>query len=304
MKINLSIRSFLIATTSLMSAIALLQHKGFISIEGADMSARLKSAVKKATDASPQNRFWAAYAFTLRPELTIDPVKGEDVGGMSDAAVYIGRASNSPGGTRNVGVFILYDPGGEAIVRVEIYNLDRRGAYAGLPVYWLGHVTAKESLGYLRGVINSNSGRKVAGNATLALAMHDDPSVSGILKEQVHRSKDSWVRKTAIHWLGFIGGEDDFLESLVTSDKETTAFRAAAAYALGESASIPLSIMTGLYRTALPIEVRRALLYSIANNADRNGVFEFLRKVASNDPDSEARRQARGWLSETPDGKR
>jgi hypothetical protein len=104
--------------------------------------------------------------------------------------------------------------------------------------------------------------------------------------------------------LGFIGRENSFLAELVTNDKETTSLRKAAAYALGESDSIPLSTLTALYGTTLPLEVRRALLYSIAANADQNAAFEFLRKVANNDPDSEARRQARRWLSDKPDGKR
>src|SRR5262249_52616112 len=187
------IGSFLIATTSLFGSISLLQDKGFIAVEGPDLPAKLAAAIKKAAGASPQTRFWVAYSFALRPEVTIDPAKGEFIGDSNDISnlsVFIGRASNSPGGTNNVGVFLLHDPGGKVIVRVEIYNLDRQGQYTGLPVYWLGRVRTGESLNFLSGVINSNPGSRVAENATLALALHDDPSVSDILKKQVRTSTD------------------------------------------------------------------------------------------------------------------
>jgi hypothetical protein len=285
-----------------------LQREDFITVEGPDMHAKLTGAIKKAAIAAPRAHFWVAYSFPLRPDVTIDPAKGEFVGSandLSDLSVFIARASNSPGGTRNVGVFLLHNPGGAAISRVEIYNLDRRGKLGGYPVYWLGRPTCEESLSLLQRVIGSNPGTKAAENATLAIALHDDPRVGGKLKELARASTDVRARKPAIHWLGFSGGEYSFLAELVANTREPVTVRKAAASAIGVSGnSVPLSTLTGLYETVTELGVRRALLYPISINADQEGALNFLRKVAKTDFDAEARRQAASWLHEKADAKR
>jgi hypothetical protein len=302
------IKSFLMVTTSLFGSISLSQNKGFITVDGPDLSAKLATAIKKAAGASRQTRFWVAYTFALRPEATIDPTKGEFIGDKDDIStlsVFIARASNSPGGTKNVGVFLLYDPGGKTVARVELYNLDRQTKYAGFPVYWLGLPPNPESLSFLRGVINANPMSKVAENATLALALHDDPGVSDMLKEQAQTSTDLRARKTAVHWLGFIGRENSFLEGLIVGDQVPTPLRKAAALALGESsAPVQLSTLTRLYATPVPLEVRRTLLYSISINADQAAVLEFLHKVADSDVDAASKKQARYWLNEKAEARR
>lgn len=302
------IKSALLVITSLSNPVTSSQRENFIPVEGADMQAKLTMAIKKAAGALPRTRFWVAYSFPLRPDVTIDPVKGEFIGSandLSDLAVFIARASNSPGGTRNVGVFLLHDPGGKVISRVEIYNLDRQSKFGGAPVYWLGRPTYEESLSLLQRVINSNPRSKVAENATLAVALHDDRRVSDKLRELARTSTDDRARKSAIHWLGFTGGEHSFLAELVANTREPTTVRKAAASAFGVgSRSVPLPILTGLYETVTEVVVRRALLYPISINANQEGSANFMRKVAKTDFDAESRRQAASWLREKAEAKR
>jgi hypothetical protein len=308
MNLQTLIRSALLVITSLSSQAAPAQQReDFIKIEATDMKSGLAEAVRAAKGAHAEGGFWVAYPLPVRQDVVIDPDKGEFVGDADDIhrlPIFIGRASNSPGGTRNAGVFMLYGPGGASVTRVEVYNLDRAGKYRGLPVYWLGKPAASESLGLLRAIIDANPGTDVAENATLALALHDDPAVRGALEDVALNSRDDRARKTALHWLGFTGGENELLARLVADDGQSVRVRGAAARALGAgSPAVSVSTLKGLYTSVVEVEVRRALLYSISINPDQRASSDFLREVAQHDFDNEARRQAAYWRSEKGEGK-
>lgn len=307
MDLQILVRSALLVITSLSGQAAPAQQReDFIKVEAADMQSGLAEAVRAAQRA--RGGFWVAYSLPVRRDVVIDPDKGEFVGDENDIhslSIFIGRASNSPGGTRNAGVFMLYEPGGTNISRVEVYNLDHAGKYRGLPVYWLGQPAAAESLSLLRGIIDAHPGTEVAENATLALALHDDPAVRGALEEIALNSHDDRARKTAIHWLGFTGGENELLARLVADDRQSVGVRRAAARALGAgSPAVPMATLRSLYMSVVEVEVRRALLYSISINPDRRASSDLLREIAQHDFDPEARRRAAYWLSERGEGKR
>jgi hypothetical protein len=309
MNLHILIRSALFVITSLSGQAApAQQRKDFIKVEAADMKSGVAEAVRAAKGSHAEGGFWVAYPLPVRPDVIIDPDKGEFVGDADDIhrlSIFIGRASNSPGGTRNAGVFMLYGPGGTNVTRVEVYNLDRAGKYRGLPVYWLGKPAAAESLSLLRGIIDANPGTDVAENATLALALHDDPAVRGALEQLALNSRDDRARKTALHWLGFTGGENELLARLVADDGQSVRVRSAAARALGAgSPAVPVATLRSLYTSVVEVEVRRALLYSISINPDRGASSDLLLEVAQHDFDPEARRQAAYWLSERGEGKR
>ena len=309
MNLQTFIRSALLVLTSLSGATTSPQQReDFIKVQAPDMKAGLDEAIRAANGSQSRGSFWVAYPLPLRQDVVIDPEKGEFVGDADDIhklSVFLARAATSPGGTRNAGVFLLYGPGGASVTGVEIYNLDRAGKYRGLPVYWLGKPAAVESMSLLRGIIDSNPGGAVAESATRALALHDDPSVRGSLEEIARAARDERARRMALHWLGFSGGENDFLARLVADDRESAPVRKAAATALGAgSPPVSVSTLTGLYENVAELGVRRALLYSVSINPDQRAAAEFLRKVVAHDFDNEARRQAAYWLSEKAEEKR
>jgi HEAT repeat protein len=278
-----------------------LQRERFITVEGADLRSKLETAIRMGRSLSPQTRFWTAYSFDVRSGVAVDPEVGEFRGSMSsygDTTVFFGKANGANVETRNLGVFVLHEADAAGSVsRVEIYNLDRKREYSGYPVYWLGRGANEESLNYLRALIESNPSDKIAQNATVAIGLHDDPRVSDVLKTLVRGSKNQEVRRTAVHWLGFIGVETNFLADLVRNEAEDEDVRRAAGHALGVSSDpASLSVLMGLYETVANRELKRSLVHSISINQNQDAAIDFLIKLAKTERDGEARNQALFWL--------
>ncbi len=276
------------------------QGQSFINVEGADLRSKLETAAQMGRARSPQTRFWAAYSFDVRPGVAVDPDAGEFRGSMTsygDMTVFFGKTNGIAVETRNLGVFVLYEPDGRSVVRVEVYNLDRKREYSGFPVYWLGRGGNEESLNFLRGLAEMNLDNRVVENATVAVALHDDPRVGEVLKSLVRNSKNQEVRRTAVHWLGITGVETSFLADLVRNENEDGEVRRAAGHALGVS-SDPTSLTTliNLYGSVGEQELRRSLIHSISINSNQEPAIDFLIKLAKSERDGEARNQALFWL--------
>jgi len=296
-----SIITYLFLIVSFIAPAPQTQTARFITVEGATLRARYDAALKMGRNASPQTRFWTAYSFDVRPGVAVDPEAGEFNGSMTnygDTTVFFGRSGGTMVETRNLGIFMLHEADGSSVSRVEIYNLDRKREYAGYPVYWLGRGGNEESLSFLRGFVEANQANKVAGNATLAIALHDDPRVSEMLKTLARNSSTNMdARRTAVHWLGITGGETDFLASLVRDEREERDLRRVAGHALGISGDpAAINVLINLYNTIGDRELRRNLIHSISINSNQDPAIDFLIKVAKTDPDREAKSQALFWL--------
>ncbi len=276
------------------------QNQGFINVEGADLRSKLETAAQRGRAAAPQTRFWAAYSFDVRPGVAVDPDGGEFRGSMmnyDNMTIFVGKSGVPNMETRNLGVFLLYEPDGKTVSRVEVYNLDRKREYSGYPVYWLGRGGNEESLNFLRGLAESNQAERVVEHATVAVALHDDPRVSEVLKSLVRNSKNMDVRRTAVHWLGVTGVETSFLADLVRNENEDGDVRRSAGHALGVSSDpASLSTLVNLYGSVADQELRRNLIHSISINSNQEPAIDFLIKLAKTERDGEARNQALFWL--------
>jgi HEAT repeat protein len=290
------------------SQTAKTQAPSFIPVEGAGLKDKLDGALKKARAASPaKTLFWTAYSFDVRPGVAVDPSVQEFHGSMDNSGnttVFIGTSHGMTVETRNLGVFILRDAANGAISRLDIYNLDKRHEYGGYPVYWLDRAGNDESLAYLRGFVETSqastarSQSLIAEHATLAIGLHDDARVGGILKDFVRNSKDRKIRSTSVFWLGQVG-EQSFLADLVRNEKEDSDLRSHAAHAIGESHDkTALATLQSLYQTVSHKDVRHSLIHAIAENEDTDAAIAFLLKVAKSDPDREARQHAVHRLGE------
>jgi HEAT repeat protein len=276
------------------------QRERFIKVEGIDLRARLETATKMGRAASPQTPFWTAYSFDVRPGVAVDPQANGFSGSMNtygDITVFMDKPNSGSIETRNLGVFLLYEPDGNSISRVEVYNLDRQREYSGYPVYWLARGANEESLNLLRSLAESNQASKVAERATVAIALHADPRVGDVLKTLVRKLTNQDVRRTAVHWLGFTGVETSFLTDLVRNESEDGEVRRAAGHALGVSSDpASLGALMNLYGTVADRELRRNLIHSISINSNQDPAVDFLIKIAKTDSDREARNQALFWL--------
>src|SRR5215208_7852109 len=112
--------------------IAQLQTQRFITVEGADLKSKLDAAIKQGRARSPQTRFWVAYSYDVRPGVAVDPGELQFSGNMENfggVTVFTGTSNGVAIETRNLGVFLLVEPGDTTISRVEVYNLDRTREY-------------------------------------------------------------------------------------------------------------------------------------------------------------------------------
>jgi HEAT repeat protein len=277
------------------------QRERFITVEGADLRSKLETAIKMGRGASPSTPFWTAYSFDVRSGVAVDPEAGEFRGSMNnygDMTIFFGKSNGASVETRNLGVFVLHEgDAAKSLSRVEVYNLDRKREYSGYPVYWLGRGGNEESLNYLRALAESNQPDKVMEHAAVAIALHDDPRVPDVLKTLVRNSKNNDVRRTAVHWLGFIGVETNFLADLVRNENEDEDVRRSAGHALGVSSDpASLGVLTNLYGTIAHSELKRNLIHSISINQNQDAAIDFLIKLAKTERDGEARNQALFWL--------
>ena len=269
--------------------------QSFTAVEGADLMARLDAAQTRAR--SRQTPYWSAYTFDVRPGVAVDPSIHEFNGSMNtmgDTTVFIGTtASGQPVETRNLAIFLLRDPSSNQITRMEVYNLERKREYSGYPVYWLGRANNEESLNYLRAIAAATPLDMLSERAVLAIALHDDSRVAGMLKNFISTSPNQRIRSSSVYWLGQVGGEQTFLASLVRNESEDMKIRRSAAHAIGQSHDRgAINTVQGLYESVKDVEVRRSLISAAGNSVDEQAAFAFLLGVAKNDADVESRRSA------------
>src|SRR5215475_15523639 len=245
-----------------------IQRPGFVAVEGANLSARMDAAVRLGRAA--QARYWTAYAFDVRPGVSVDM----DWNGKRTSADGVNISFDSTRETRNLGVFLLREPSDTAVTRVEVYNLDRAREYSGYRVYWLGRAGNEESLNLLRGLVeghNDKTAARVSEHATMAIALHDDTRVAGILKNFVRQSSVEKARTSAVFWLGQIGGETQFLADLTRNESEGREVRKQAAFAIGISKdSGAVSTLQNLYSSVTHREVKEQIIFAASINQDKD----------------------------------
>ena len=269
--------------------------QGFTAIEGADLMAKLEAAQTRAR--SRQTPYWSAYTFDVRSGVAIDPAIREFNGSMNtmgDTVVFVGTTTSGVTvETKNLAIFLLRDPASNQITRMEVFNLERKREYSGYPVYWLGRANNEESLNYLRAIAAATPLDMLSERAVLAIALHDDARVAGMLKNFVASSPNQRIRSSSIYWLGQVGGEQTFLASMVRNEAEDKKLRRSAAHAIGQSRDRgTVATLQGLYEGVKDPEIRRSVISAAGNSVDEQAAFVFLLNVAKNDAEWESRRTA------------
>jgi HEAT repeat protein len=273
-----------------------IQRPGFVAVEGANLSGRMDAAVKLGRAAGA--RYWTAYAFDVRPGVSVDV----DWNGKWTSVDGVNISTDSTRETRNLGVFLLREPNDKAVTRVEVYNLDRAREYSGYRVYWLGRAGNEESLNLLRGLVeahNYKTADRVSEHATMAVALHDDARVAGILKNFVRQSSVEKARTSAVFWLGQVGGETPFLADLARNESERREVRKQAAFAIGISKDgDAISTLQNLYSSVTDRDVKEQIIFAASINQDKDAAVNFLIDVAGKDNDHESRKKAIFWLGQ------
>lgn len=205
-----------------------MSKKNFINVEGDDLQARLAAAQRQAQTAS---RYWAAYKFPVRPNVSID----DESMGVNPGPGMIICGNVGEHETRSLGVFLLY--GQRELLRVEIYNLERDRNYEGWPVYWLGEVESPESLTLLSSLVRETKNEAIGGKLVNAIAVHESPQVEGLLSELARSSPLVAVRTGAVFCLGRFGQNLALVEEVAGNRREQTNVRQQAIMAIGKGRS-------------------------------------------------------------------
>jgi HEAT repeat protein len=278
--------------TQMQSATATIQS--FNVVEGNDLMSKLESAQAKAK--VRQTPFWSAYAFDVRPGVAVDAAFHEfngSINSLGDTSVMVGTNNGIIVETRNLAVFLLRDPSANQIIRMEVYNLERKREYSGYPVYWLGRANNEERLNYLRALVSAAPLDNLSERAVLGIALHDDQRVGGMLKNLIASSPNQKIRSWSIYWLGQVGGELAFLSSLVSNNAEDPKIRRQAAHAIGNSHDRgTMTTLQQLFDDIKDTDVHRSLISAVGSSDEEQAAFKFLSTVAKNDQDFESRRLA------------
>ena len=207
-----------------------MSKKNFINVAGDDLQARLAAA---QTQAQTESRYWAAYRFPVRRNISIDAESISSMGISTELGFIIGNVGEHE--TQSLGVFLLYEA--RELLRVEIYNLERERNYEGYPLYWLGEVESAESLVLLSSLVRSVKSEMMGGKLVDAIALHESPEVEGILSELTRSSPLVAVRATAVFCLGRFGQNLALAEEVAGNQAEDRYVRQQAIMAIGKGSS-------------------------------------------------------------------
>jgi HEAT repeats len=286
------------AIVLLLGAVALGQTKNFTPVDGANLKAKIDSAIIAGKANVPNGRFWVGYQFEVRPGVAVDFEIVDSAGGVYMSMDGTSMMFDPRHETRELGLFLLFDTQRDSFTRAEVYNLRRTHEFSSYPVYWAGHITNEESLNYLKSIVDSPAPEmnRLSERATFAIALHDDARVDPMLMEIVRRPIGDPMRTRAIYWLGNTGesaAKNTFFTEIIRNNQESTEARNSAMSALAMSRSAgTLPLLQNMFETMTTRELKRRALSGIARNDNSDGAATYLIKVAETEKDLELRKSA------------
>src|ERR1700752_1025910 len=281
-----------------LSVVALGQTQSFTPVDGANLKAKIDSAIIAGKANAPNGRFWVGYQFEVRPGVAIDFEIVDSAGGVYMSMDETSMMFDARHETRELGLFLLFDTQRDSFTRAEVYNLRRSHEFSGYPVYWAGHITNEESLNYLKSMADSPAPEinRLTERATFAIALHDDARVDPMLMEMVRRPIADPHRSRAIYWLGNTGesaAKNTFFTEIIRNNQESTEARQSAMSALAMSRSAStLPLLQNLFETMTTREMKRRALGGIARNDNSDAAASYLIRVAETEKDLELRKSA------------
>lgn len=278
--------------------VALGQTRSFTPVEGANLKAKIDSAITTGKANAPGGRFWVGYQFEVRPGVAIDFEIVDSAGGVYMSMDGTSMMFDTRHETRELGLFLLYETQRELFTRAEVYNLRRTREFSNYPVYWAGRVSNEESLNYLKSIADSTAPEvnRLAERAMFAIALHDDPRADTMLIDMVRKPVAEPMRSRAIYWLGNTAEsqtKNTLFTEIVRNNQESAEARHAAMSALAMSRSAAtLPLLQNLYETMTTRELKRRALSGIARNDNSDAAATYLIRTAESEKDLELRKSA------------
>ena len=273
------------------------QTEGFINVGGTNLETRMNDAMRQGE--SSDKRYWTAYSFDVRPGVAVDMQWINTDGSTSSFGVMMGGGFE----TRNLGNFVLWEAGERRIVRIEVFNMDRKHQFSGYPVYWLGAADPQESVAYMGSLARSNISNAMKERVIRALALHDEPDVVQILQGIAGAESSIRTRSAALSWLGHLEAPLRFFEEIAMNADEPMDIRKRAIAAMGNrKTSESHRLLLNLYPAVSSVELKKRVLSAISGKGFDEGAIRFLMSVARDEEaQPELRRQAVGRLGNSAD---
>jgi HEAT repeat protein len=281
-----------------LSIAVLAQTKSFIPVEGANLKAKIDSAIVTGKANTPGGRFWVGYQFEVRSGVAIDFEVVDRAGGVHIQAEGTSMSFDPRYETRELGLFLLFETQRDSFTRAEVYNLQRAREFSNYPVYWAGRISNEESLNYLKSIVDSHASdvNGLAQRAVFGIALHDDPRVEPMLIEMIRRPVAEPVRSRAIYCLGTTPespAKTALFTEIVRNNQESSDARRQAIWGLARNRSAAtLPLLQNLYETMTLREVKHAALSGIARNDNSDAAATYLIRVAETEKDIELRKSA------------
>ena len=294
MKRNISAAAIVLV----LCVVVLGQTKSFIPVDGANLKAKIDSAIIAGKANAPGGRFWVGYQFEVRPGVAVDYEIVDSAGGVHIQNDGFSMMSDPRYETRELGLFMLFDTQRDSFTRAEVYNLRRVHEFSSYPVYWAGRISNEESLNYLKSIVDSPAPEvnRLAQRAIYAIGLHDDARVDSILIEMIRRPIAEAVRSRAIHWLGTTPetqAKTTLLTEIVRNSQESNDARQTAMWSLSMSRSAAaLPLLQNLYETMTTRELKRGALNGIARSDNSDAAATYLIRIAETEKDIELRKSA------------
>ena len=274
------------------------QTKSFTPVEGANLKAKIESAIVAGKASAPNGRFWFGYQFEVRPGVGVDFEIVDSAGGIYMSTDGTSMVFDPRHETRELGLFLLFDAQRDSFIRAEVYNLRRSREFSNYPVYWAGRISNEESLNYLKSIVDSTSAEinRLSERAVFAIALHDDARVDAMLTEMIRRPIAEPMRSRAIYWLGHTPetqAKNTLFTEIVRNSQESSDARnhAMSALAMSRSAAT-LPLLQNLFETMATHELKRRALNGIARNDNSDGAATYLIRIAESEKDLELRKSA------------
>jgi hypothetical protein len=195
--------------------------------------------------------------------------RGGDAGCWSDGDVtrrtQVGPLKLEGGDT----LFVLYRIADRAVQRIRIASPECPLDIGGLTLHWLTGVRPGDSIDWLNTLATGDSSRRLANNATMAIALHGDQQATDRLIALARSARSSDVRGTALFWLAQRAG-DKAVGTITQAleDPET--------------------------------EVRKQAVFALSQLPKDEGVPKLI-EVARTHRDTAVRKQAMFWLGQSRD---
>jgi HEAT repeats len=269
-----------------------------INIEGDDLSAKLAVVNESRVQAKAPPRYWIGYTFPLRANVALDSVRVNANGSQTRLGIITGPGP--AGATKRPGLFLKYDDTNVSLnrpTRVELRDLDRRHDWKGVPVYWLDHVEAGESLAFIQQLVDESSDTDACACLVEAAAVHSDPGVDALLEKWARHASFTDGKVAAVKWLGRITGHLKFLSEVATDRGEDRRVRVQSIMSIGKTTdSEAVAILRKLYDTIQETSLRMYVISALSKQHHRAAAESILDNISESEDDDVLKLHSRAKL--------